>query len=86
MVSGNLEGDLDTCRRLATNGYEYGPGSGNKQESRLDRMQQVCLKAHNTVCGSIPSLFMRETNVVRLTSMSAAAPLGPATRPFVIFR
>jgi len=44
------------------------------------------IKAHNTLCGLIPSLFMRETNVVRLTSIRAAAPSGPATRPFVIFR
>jgi len=50
-------------------------------------MQELCvIKAHNTLCGSIPSLFMRETIVEWLIFMRAAAPLGPATRPFAIFR
>jgi hypothetical protein len=59
----------------------------NKQESACERMQKECLiEGHNTRCGSIPSLFMREIKVVRLTSMRAAAPSGAATRRFVIFR
>jgi hypothetical protein len=58
-----------------------------KRECARERMQEECLiKAHDILCGSIPSLFMRETNVLRFSSMRAAAPLGPATRPFVIFK
>src|ERR1700727_1348722 len=77
--------DLDTYQLSVTAGDEYRPSSGKKQsvgsytEGMLDKVQ-------NTLCGSMPSLFMREINVVRLTSMRAAAPLGPATRPFVTLR
>src|ERR1700686_5055172 len=41
---------------------------------------------HETFRGSMPSFFIREISVVRLMSMRAAAPSGPATRPFVTFR
>ena len=78
-------GDLDSCRRLTVK--STGPTSANKQKSTWERMQKERpIRAHNTLCGLIPSFFMREINVVRLTSIRAAAPSGPATRPFVIFR
>ena len=41
---------------------------------------------YNTFRGSMPNFFIREISVVRLMSMRAAAPSGPATRPFVTFR
>src|SRR5882672_10520983 len=44
------------------------------------------VEPHDTLRGSIPSFFMREIRVVRLTPMRAAAPSAPATRPFVIFK
>src|SRR6202167_6675722 len=72
-------------RRQAVKGG--GRSSGRREESRWERIQRARLiEAHDILCGSIPSLFMREINVVRLISMRSAAPPGPATRPFVIFR
>src|SRR5262252_10193898 len=41
------------------------------------------VEAYDTLRGSIPSLFIREISVVRLTPSRWAAPLGPATRPLV---
>src|ERR1700724_1445360 len=76
MVSGDVEGNLDTCRRLLT------PGKRKQQPKRAD-IQAACLaEGHNTLRGSIPSFFMREISVVRLISMRDAAPSGSPTRPF----
>src|SRR5437660_620680 len=69
---------------------EQGPIPAIRCASRFHlanrHIQKGCLlEGHDTFRGSIPSFFMREIRVVRLIPMRAAAPFGPATRPFVIF-
>src|SRR6266404_5476130 len=71
--------------------FEQGPIPAVRCASRFRlanrHIQKGCLlEGHDTFRGSIPSFFMREIRVVRLIPMRAAAPSGPATRPFVIFR
>ena len=49
----------------------------------MPRPSLVTVENYDTLRESIPSFFMREISVVRLTSIRIAAPLGPATRPCV---
>jgi hypothetical protein len=86
--AGMVSRDVEGSRHLTTIVTEQ-PGEpavqarsrkpGEVWESLRDR-------GYNTFRGSMPNFFMREISVVRLMSMRAAAPSGPATRPFVIFR
>ena len=87
MVLGNVEGNLDTCRRLVTRATLESTVQGSSRSRCGGKYGTACLIAgHNTFRGSMPNFFMREISVVRLMSMRAAAPSGPATRPFVTFR
>jgi len=59
----------------------------SRQQQRVEGTETACLiGGYNTFRGSMPNFFMREISVVRLMSMRAAAPSGPATRPLVTFR
>jgi hypothetical protein len=49
----------------------------------MPRPSLVTVENYDTLRESIPSFFMREISVVRLTPIRIAAPLGPATRPCV---
>ena len=43
-------------------------------------------EGYDTAFGSMPSFFMREMSVVRLSPIRAAAPPAPPTRPAVSFK
>jgi hypothetical protein len=49
----------------------------------MPRPSLVTVDNYDALRESIPSFFMREISVVRLTPIRMAALLGPATRPFV---
>ena len=78
MVSGNVEGNLDICRRLMTAGESRGRSSRKQQEAGWEGTQRDSwIVDHDTFRGSIPSFFMREIGVVRLISLRCRGTVGP---------
>ena len=59
---------------------------GSVRTENREREFRAGVSSYNTRRGSMPSFFIREIRVVRGIPKRCAAPVAPATRPFVAFR
>jgi hypothetical protein len=68
--------------------YDSGPAFGRIGKGlRIGSESSASgVSSYNTRRGSMPSFFIREIRVVRGIPKRCAAPVAPATRPFVAFR
>jgi hypothetical protein len=89
MAASVANGAVEIANRLSANSPSLSSGRRAHNlcsSSHLYRGWAMTSETHPTFRGSIPSLFKRDCNVVRLIPRRAAAPFGPARRPLVSFK